>query len=115
MKRIKKWYSFTLYTYSLHLVTNYLYKAPHAPKDIIDILPMISKTLASGCQEDAHEFLRSLIGAMQLVLSKAFNKKKDQVKLKTMYPYALFHGEVISHVCHSLTHSLTHLPNLTHS
>ena len=42
-----------------------------APQGIVRALPVISQTLLEGQQEDAHEFLRNLVSAMQASLTLA--------------------------------------------
>ena len=49
-----------------HIQTAYKSTEPFiSPIKIVNILPLLSSTLLRGRQEDAHEFLRSLVNGMQ--------------------------------------------------
>ena len=49
-----------------------------APQGIVRALPVISQTLLEGQQEDAHEFLRNLVSAMQASLTLAQERLNTQ-------------------------------------
>ena len=61
---------------------------PIAPEQIVQCLPSISSTLTLGEQEDAHEFLRCMVDALQRSIPPEIKKRKEE------YPFSLFNGSV---------------------
>lgn len=61
---------------------------PIAPEQIVQCLPTISSTLTLGEQEDAHEFLRCTVDALQRSVPPEITKRKEE------YPFSLFAGSV---------------------
>lgn len=61
-----------------HITTACCSTAPFmSPEKIVNLLPMISSSLMRGRQEDAHEFLRTLVSSMQLSLEQNNDMKED--------------------------------------
>jgi len=64
--------------------------SPVSPTHIVKCLPLISSTITVGEQEDAHEFLRCLVDALQ----RSLLNEKDKNYSKKEYPFSLFSGSV---------------------
>jgi len=47
------------------------------PRNLFRNLPAINDLLTAGCQEDAHEFIQSLLDKMEMAFDEQQNKKKD--------------------------------------
>lgn len=65
--------------------------SPLSPTQFVKCLPMISSTIQVGEQEDAHEFLRCLVDAMQRSI---LNEKVSKGTTRDEYPFSLFKGSV---------------------
>ena len=63
-----------------------------SPEEVVKCLPQISSTLVLGNQEDAHEFLRGAIDAMQRALPE------NDPQRESKYPFSLFTGSIQSMV-----------------
>ena len=73
-----------------HISTARANGVPFSPLAVVQCLPQISSTLKLGDQEDAHEFLRGAVDAMQRALPD------DDPNREARYPFSLFTGSIQS-------------------
>ena len=73
-----------------HISTARANGVPFSPLAVVQCLPQISSTLKLGDQEDAHEFLRGAVDAMQRALPG------DDLHREARYPFSLFTGSIQS-------------------
>lgn len=80
-------------------------RRPLSPNGVVANIKLIGKQFRLGRQEDAHEFLRYLIEAMQKVCLAGMDPKMDNRIKETSLVHAIFGGYLQSKVtCHTCKH-----------
>lgn len=80
-------------------------RRPLSPNGVVANIKLIGKQFRLGRQEDAHEFLRYLIEAMQKVCLAGLDPKMDNRVKETSLVHAIFGGYLQSKVtCHTCKH-----------
>lgn len=80
-------------------------RRPLSPNGVVANIKLIGKQFRLGRQEDAHEFLRYLVEAMQKVCLVGMDPKMDNRIKETSMVHAIFGGYLQSKVtCHTCKH-----------